>query len=145
MAIRVFGRVLFSGFALPKEEFNEARFLPSPPAFFAPESQNPRSSLGPLASRGVKPLRSKYARGRIAEPKAAPGKHSSTWGPRKNLRRTVLFGIPAFVILGDWVFAVKLDTVVLALGFSLLVGVVFGVWPARTAAKLEPIDALRFE
>jgi ABC-type antimicrobial peptide transport system permease subunit len=27
----------------------------------------------------------------------------------------------------------------------LLVGVVFGVWPARTAAKLEPIDALRFE
>jgi ABC-type antimicrobial peptide transport system permease subunit len=48
-------------------------------------------------------------------------------------------------ILGDWVFAIKLDTVVLALGFSLLVGVVFGVWPARAAAKLEPIDALRFE
>jgi putative ABC transport system permease protein len=48
-------------------------------------------------------------------------------------------------ILGDWVFAIKLDTVLLALGFSLLVGVVFGVWPARTAAKLEPIDALRFE
>jgi putative ABC transport system permease protein len=48
-------------------------------------------------------------------------------------------------ILGDWVFAIRLDTVLLALGFSLLVGVVFGVWPARTAAKLEPIDALRFE
>ena len=59
----------------------------------------------------------------------------------------ILGEIAAFflAILGDWVFAIKLDTVVLALGFSLLVGVVFGVWPARTAAKLEPIDALRFE
>jgi ABC-type antimicrobial peptide transport system permease subunit len=51
----------------------------------------------------------------------------------------------ALAIIGDWVFAIRLDTVMLALGFSLLVGVVFGVWPARTAAKLEPIDALRFE
>ena len=59
----------------------------------------------------------------------------------------ILGQIAAFflAILGDWVFAIKLDTVLLALGFSLLVGVVFGVWPARTAAKLEPIDALRFE
>jgi putative ABC transport system permease protein len=59
----------------------------------------------------------------------------------------ILGEIAAFflAILGDWVFAIKVDTVVLALGFSLLVGVVFGVWPARTAAKLEPIDALRFE
>lgn len=48
-------------------------------------------------------------------------------------------------VVGDWVFAIKLETIGLALGFSLLVGVVFGVWPARTAAKLEPIDALRFE
>jgi putative ABC transport system permease protein len=35
--------------------------------------------------------------------------------------------------------------VFVALGFSALVGVVFGVWPARTAAKLQPVDALRFE
>ena len=48
-------------------------------------------------------------------------------------------------IIGEWVFSIQLETVLLALGFSLVVGVVFGVWPARTAAKLEPIDALRFE
>ena len=48
-------------------------------------------------------------------------------------------------IIGDWVFSIQLDTILLALGFSLVVGVLFGVWPARTAAKLEPIDALRFE
>lgn len=59
----------------------------------------------------------------------------------------ILGEIAAFflAVIGDWVFAIRLDTVGLALGFSLLVGVVFGVWPARTAAKLEPIDALRFE
>lgn len=59
----------------------------------------------------------------------------------------ILGEIAAFflAVIGDWVFAIKLETVGLALGFSLLVGVVFGVWPARTAAKLEPIDALRFE
>lgn len=50
-----------------------------------------------------------------------------------------------FSILGGWDFFVDPGTVLLALGFSALVGVVFGVWPARTAAKLQPVDALRFE
>lgn len=59
----------------------------------------------------------------------------------------ILGQIAAFflAILGDWEFAIRMDTVALALGFSLVVGVLFGVWPARTASKLEPIDALRFE
>lgn len=48
-------------------------------------------------------------------------------------------------MIGDWQFSIRLDTVALALGFSLVVGVLFGVWPARTASRLEPIDALRFE
>jgi putative ABC transport system permease protein len=59
----------------------------------------------------------------------------------------ILGEIAAFflAIIGDWEFAIRMDTVSLAMGFSLVVGVVFGVWPARTASKLEPIDALRFE
>lgn len=59
----------------------------------------------------------------------------------------VLGEIAAFIlaIIGDWEFAIRMDTITLAMGFSLVVGVVFGVWPARTASRLEPIDALRFE
>jgi putative ABC transport system permease protein len=50
-----------------------------------------------------------------------------------------------FSVLGGWDFFIDPTTVFVALGFSALVGVIFGVWPARTAAKLQPVDALRFE
>jgi putative ABC transport system permease protein len=59
----------------------------------------------------------------------------------------ILGEIAAYLLatIGDWQFSIRLDTIALALGFSLIVGVLFGVWPARTASRLEPIDALRFE
>jgi len=42
-------------------------------------------------------------------------------------------------------FVLSIPAILIAVGVSTLVGVVFGIYPARKASRMSPIDALRYE
>ena len=56
-------------------------------------------------------------------------------------------GAASFAVgqLAGWRTEVSIASVFLAVGFSGAIGVFFGFYPARTASRLAPIDALRHE
>jgi ABC-type antimicrobial peptide transport system permease subunit len=45
----------------------------------------------------------------------------------------------------EWTFSVPLYAIILAFSVSGAIGIFFGVFPARSAAKMDPIEALRYE
>jgi putative ABC transport system permease protein len=44
-----------------------------------------------------------------------------------------------------WAFSVPMYAIILGFGVSAAIGIFFGVFPARSAAKMDPIEALRYE
>jgi ABC-type antimicrobial peptide transport system permease subunit len=54
-------------------------------------------------------------------------------------------GSIAITFSGGWPMIIEIQSVFLAFGFSAAVGIFFGFYPARKAANLDPIEALRYE
>jgi putative ABC transport system permease protein len=56
----------------------------------------------------------------------------------------IALGLAQFVV-SNWSFSFPFSAILLGMGVTTIVGLIFGLYPARKAARSNPIDALRYE